>query len=167
LEENNLICTVSTDLKGADSPKKIFKSILKIFPEVEIDEQNHLEPSFPIEMEDKQVSFSCSNIDEFIEKISVQRILDTAMDAMTHNLSGNNTWFYISRQAALAGKIAFSLNHETPLGGKLKIELSKEDLPLWIEDITWHIGRDDIPRSVGDDYTMRKDGASREWFRKN
>ena len=167
MSQRDLFCRISTEIKGADSPKKIFAAILNIFPETEINEENTTEPSFPVEDEDQFVSLTCNNIEEFIEKISNQRILDTAMDAMTHNLNENDTWFYISRQAALANKIAFSLNHEFPLGGKIKIELSKEDLPLWIEDITWHIGRDEIPRHVGDDYTMRKDGLPREWFRKN
>ena len=162
-----LECLISTKIRGADSPQKIIQAISNIFPETDSETEEFTEPIFPLESEDFEISLRSENIDEFIEKITNQRILDTAMDAMTLNLIGNKTSFYLSRQAALANKVSFCLKNEDPLGGKIKIELTKNDLPLWIEDITWHSGREEIPRFIGDDYTMRKDGVAREWFGKN
>ena len=167
MSSEKIKCVISTKISGADSPEKILQSILNIFPEVDIGDEGLLEPSFPNKIETYQISFECNAIDEFIDKISKQRILDTALDAMSQNLHDTTTWFHISRQAALANKVAFNLRKEYPLGGTLKIELTKNDLPLWLEDITWHSGREEIPRFIGDDYSMRKDGLSREWFSKN
>lgn len=167
MADEELECLISTQIKGADSPQKIIQAISNIFPETDFENEEFTEPEFPLKNDNFEISLSCKNIDEFIEKITNQRILDTSMDAMTLNLRGNKTWFYLSRQAALANKVSFCLKNEEPLGGKLKIQLTKSDLPLWIEDITWHSGREEIPRFIGDDYTMRKDGVAREWFGKN
>ena len=167
MSSEKIKCLISTKIKGADSPEKILKSISNIFPEVDIENDELLEPSFPNKVEEYLITLECNKIDEFIDKISKQRILDTALDAMSHNLHDTSTWFQISRQAALANKVAFNLRNEYPLGGKFKIVLTKSDLPIWLENITWHSGREEIPRFIGDDYSMKKDGLSREWFSNN
>ena len=167
MTNDKIRCVISTKIQGADSPESIIQSILNIFPTVDIGSSELAEPSFPNKLKGYEISFECNTIDEFIDKISKQRILDTALDAMSHNLHDTSTWFHISRQAALANKVAFNLRNEYPLGGTLKVELTKDDLPIWLEDITWHSGREEIPRFIGDDYSMRKDGLSREWFSNN
>jgi hypothetical protein len=97
--------------------------------------------------------------------MKTQRILDTALDAMTMNLEFDTTVFDLSRQAAMAGKVAFALE-DVNLGGKLTVSLSGDDLELWIEQQTWHEGRNEIPRSAGDDLSMRRSGFPVEWFDK-
>ena len=39
-----------------------------------------------------------------------------------------------------------------------------DDLVEWIQEATWHSGRRDVPRVVGDELSMRSDGGVTEWF---
>ena len=55
--------------------------------------------------------------EHFLELLGGQRILDTALDAMSLNIHGDSTTFLISRQAALSGKVAFVLETEQTVGG--------------------------------------------------
>ncbi len=83
---------------------------------------------------------------------------------MSHNLFSNRTIFKISRQAALAGKVSFVLDNEFPLGGIFEIEVESENINAWIEEMTWHKGREEIPREINDELKMRRDGTSQDWF---
>ena len=80
-------------------------------------------------------------MDIFIQSVTSQRILDTAFDAMTMNINVNNTSFSISRQAAIKSKVSFVID-EKPLGGIIDIEIERENLEIWLEDETWHPGRE-------------------------
>jgi len=91
--------------------------------------------------------------------------LDTAFDVMTKNLKINYTFFSISRQSAMKEVISFIVQ-DAPLGGSMKIELEKENLEIWLEDQTWHPGRELIPRQVNDDLAMKVNGEPVEWFDK-
>ena len=82
----------------------------------------------------------------------------------SQNIDNETSSFKISRQAALAGKISFVLEHEFPLGGIFEIEIQSENITAWIEEVTWHKGREEVPREINDDLKMRRDGASQEWF---
>ena len=82
---------------------------------------------------------------------------------MTINLEQDYTNFHLSRQAAFAGKVAFVMD-EVPLGGVMEISLEGEGLGLWLEQITWHEGRNNVPRTLGDELTMDEDGSPVEWF---
>ena len=75
------------------------------------------------------------------------------------------TSFLISRQAALMGKVAFVLESERTVGGVINVLMESPDLTLWLQEATWHPGRRDVP-SVGDELSMRADGAVTEWFDK-
>ena len=46
----------------------------------------------------------------------------------------------------------------------MEVSLQGEDLGLWLEQVTWHEGRNNIPRSLGDDLSMDEDGTPVEWF---
>ena len=92
-----------------------------------------------------------------------QRILDTALDAMSKNLQDRTTVFELSRQAALAGIVSFPLPNEIPLGGVFTVTLVGDDLNDWLEAATWHAGRDSVPRTIGDDNTMAVDGEAATW----
>jgi len=102
-------------------------------------------------------------LDTLLETARNQRILDTALDAMTMELEGDSTGFALSRQAALAGKVSFVID-ERAIGGEMRIGLTGENLAVWLEEQTWHAGRNSIPRSVGDDLAMSDDGEPVEWF---
>ncbi|HJL58998.1 MAG TPA: hypothetical protein QF621_01475, partial [Candidatus Thalassarchaeaceae archaeon] len=108
--------------------------------------------------------FDGVDLTAYLSRIAELRILDTALDAMGTNLYQDETVFSISRQAALANKVAFVLNGERALGGTIEITLKGEKLAEWLEEETWHEGRIEMPRTVSDEYAMRRDGEVTEWF---
>ena len=85
------------------------------------------------------------------------------MDAMSANLSEDKSWFLLSRQAAIANKISFCLTNENVLGGTFFVELYGLELSGWIENATWHRGREIIPRRIGDEQAMNSDGTPVQW----
>jgi predicted RNA binding protein with dsRBD fold (UPF0201 family) len=91
------------------------------------------------------------------------RVLDTALDAMAMNADEEGTFFSLSRQSASIGKVSFVLE-ESPLGGTMEISLNGSEIILWLEQATWHNGRDIVPREVGDELAMSETGEATEWF---
>lgn len=156
---------VSTIVQPHEDPKKVILSVRNIFPDWSPTNEVG-KRSFPHEGSADVLFGNSQSLDKFLEAISEQRILDTALDAMTLDMEGGNlTDFSISRQAALVGKISFSLGERTT-GGTIEISIRGEDIDHWIEDITWHQGRSSIPRRAGDDLSMSEDGTPSEWFDK-
>ena len=151
---------VSSRLTGADSPNKVLQSIQKIFPGFTFPLDT--EPEFP-SAQDSIMAASAIPLDLFLDLIHSQRILDTALDAMSRDLVDKHTIFNISRQAALAGKVSFVMPNEYPLGGVITIEIEGEGLDDWLEAATWHKGRDVIPRQIGDEFQMTNSGESVTW----
>ncbi len=151
---------VSSKLQGADEPELVLESILAIFPDFTCGLPT--KPQFPSEQDDNLASDGVS-LGNFLELIHRQYILDTALDFMSKDLDNTGTIFHISRQAALAGKVAFPLLGESPLGGVITIEIGGENLEDWLEAATWHSGRDNIPRRIGDEFTMDEKGEAVTW----
>ena len=151
---------VSTTLAGADEPELVLDAVMTLFPDFTcgIPEK----PRFPTEQDDTLASEGVS-LDVFLAAIHKQYILDTALDHMSTNLDTSGTIFHISRQAAMVGKVAFPLRGESPLGGLITIEIGGENLEDWLEAATWHGGREDIPRKVGDELTMDDKGEAVTW----
>lgn len=151
---------VSTKLVGADDPEIVLDSILKIFPEFACGIPES--PKFPTEQNDIIASEGVS-LSTFLELLHNQSILDTALDSMSANLDQTGTVFDLSRQAAMAGKVAFPLPGDNPLGGVITVEIEGENLGDWLEAATWHSGRENIPRRIGDEFTMNSDGNAVTW----
>ena len=151
---------VSSKLKSADSPELVLESIQNIFPNFTCGLPD--KPSFPSNQDD---SLACQNVslENFISLLHKQSILDTSLDYMSRNITNNGTTFEISRQAALSGKISFPLPNDSPLGGVILVEITGPDIKDWLEAATWHDGRDNIPRQVGDDLSMNSDGDAVTW----
>ena len=101
-----------------------------------------------------------------LEAVRIQRVLDTALDVMSLELDGSSTGFSLSRQAALAGKVSFVVK-DRAIGGEMRVGLTGDGLAGWLEQQTWHAGRDSVPRSVGDELAMASDGEPVEWFDRN
>ena len=151
---------VSTKLSGADSPGIVMDALLKLFPDFTCGLPE--EPVFPriktMFLQQKGLS-----LETFLNAIHNQSILDTSLDFMSANLDASGTIFHISRQAAMAGKVAFPLPDDSPLGGVITIEIGGENLADWLEAATWHNGRENIPRRIGDEFTMDADGEAVTW----
>ncbi len=139
------------------------KAVQNIFPDFFI-ENVPGEEQFPVIRE--TVELTCEGLapDRLLELLAEQRILDTALDAMSLNLQATSTSFLISRQAAMSRKVAFVLDTERTIGGIIEVMLESEDLVDWLQEATWHPGRREIPRTVGDELSMRSDGSVTEWF---
>ena len=103
------------------------------------------------------------DFENFFSKIRESRILDTALDAMSMNLAQDESRFALSRQSAIVGKVSFVFEEDT-LGGTMEVLLKGKDLDIWLEQQTWHGGRNAIPRSIGDDLAMTSEGFASEWF---
>ena len=135
---------------------------MNVFPEVgRIPE--HLEPSFGSAI-DETWSFDDVSLKTFLHLLHEQRILDTALDTMANGLSENKTEFAIGRLAALAGKIAFPIPGETPLGGVFHITVEGSGIGDWLQAATWHPGRSQVPRSINDERAMEDDGEASTWL---
>ena len=156
---------VCTTIRPSDHAPSVADSLRTLFPELEPPEFK--ENVFPVTEKEMKWEFEEVDLSKFLERISELRILDTALDAMGANLYDNETVFSLSRQAALAGKVAFVLNDEKSLGGTIDITLRGDNLAAWIEESTWHEGRIEYPRSLSDDWSMHKDGEVSEWVDEN
>ena len=164
MSDEDIVVSCSTTLSGADDPMKVFDSLQKLFPEITDDELEDRYCTFPMPSEEVHWKFTNLDPTTILEKMAEERILDTALDAMSQSLHGDSTTFRVSRQAALANKISFCLTDEKPLGGSFSIKIKGRDLATWLEDVTWHKGRQMIPRQIGDEHRMAKDGSSRSRF---
>jgi predicted RNA binding protein with dsRBD fold (UPF0201 family) len=153
------ICTV---IDGAADPNLVLEALQNIFPDAEA--QLPESPTFPSNAATK-IELEGISLATYLEKLHHQRILDTAMDHMSRRIFDKRTTFDLSRQAALAGKVAFPIPGEMPLGGVITVELAGDDISDWIEAATWHRGRVSIPRNIGDDLRMRFDGDAITWHR--
>ena len=161
-KDEGIAVTVESLLTGADSPKKVADCIIKIFPEFNCSTPlSHPELGLAKEQIIRDDNLS---MNEFLMLLHKQQILDTALDSMSRELSAEQTYFQILRQAALSGKIAFNLPGEKPLGGLITIRLEGKNLKDCIEAATWHKGRDSIPRSIDDEMAMDDSGEATTWI---
>ncbi|MAH91087.1 MAG: hypothetical protein CMA11_04895 [Euryarchaeota archaeon] len=158
--DEGLSVLVSTKLSGADQPELVLDAVLRLFPEFTCGLPD--KPTFP-SMQDDILAAEGVSLGEFLDTIHKQAILDTSLDFMSANLDDTGTIFQISRQAAMVGKVAFPLPGDNPLGGVITVEIGGENLEDWLEAATWHRGREDIPRRIGDEFTMDDKGEAVTW----
>ena len=156
------VIIVSSIVRSHEDPIKVVESVRSIFPEWDPD--NALENSdFPIRRNSEEISGSVDSLDNLLSILRENRVLDTALDAMAMRADEEGTVFSLSRQSASIGKVSFNLG-DNPLGGTMEVSLSGPDIILWLEQATWHKGRDDVPREVGDEFAMSETGEASEWF---
>ena len=154
---------ISTKVNSFEILSKIEESIRVFFPSWKNNEYSENIERFPTKRVEFTLIDEIDSLEIFFQKIREQKILDTAFDVLTINLKNDKTNFSISRQSALSGKISFILGDKT-LGGTIDIFIEKRELGSWLEQQTWHIGRNIVPREIGDEYSMNSDGEPNEWF---
>jgi predicted RNA binding protein with dsRBD fold (UPF0201 family) len=157
------LVTVSTRVMPHESLEKCIGAVIRLFPDWQV-ESTVESNEFPIGR--KMAALECEGCapDAFLHQLAEQRILDTALDAMSIHLNRDSTWFQLSRQAANAGKIAFILEDEKPIGGVIHVRMQSPDMADWLEAATWHAGRREVPREIGDVLAMTRKGQVNEWF---
>ena len=156
------VIQVSTVVKSHDDPNKVVDSVRSIFPEWS--PKRTLEKSdFPLRRDSEEISGNVDSLDNLLAILRDNRVLDTALDAMAMQADEEGTVFSLSRQSASIGKVSFVLEGN-PLGGTMEVSLTGRDIVIWLEQATWHNGRDIVPREVGDELAMTEDGEASEWF---
>jgi len=152
---------ITTTLAGVDSPKKVMEALQNLFPDAS-KETMEGEPRMghPSKI---TWSFDDVSLGVFLHQLHEQRILDTALDAMSAEMSENTTTFSIARQAAVAGKISFPIPGDEPIGGVFRITISGKGLDDWLQAATWHSGRGQVPRHINDERSMGDDGEATTW----
>jgi len=153
---------VSTMVRTHEDPVKVVDSVRSIFPDWH-PEDVPVQSDFPVGREGKKIFGSVESIDNLLSILRENRILDTALDAMAMEADKEGTFFRLSRQSAFIGKASFVLGAD-PLGGSIEVTLNGPDIIIWLEQCTWHSGRENIPREVGDELAMSSSGEASEWF---
>ena len=136
--------TVSTCVSAHEIGDRCVEAVMKIFPDFSADNVPSA-TNFPVKRGDFEIVCEGVSPDLFLELLTEQRILDTALDAMSLNIQANSTSFLISRQAALSGKVAFVLETAQTVGGVIEITLECDGLADWIQEATWRSGRQEVP----------------------
>ena len=154
---------ISTDVSLGESVARVVDSGRNIFPEFSASE-NISPSSFPCGNQKISLQSEGMSLANFLGLAAQQRILDTALDSMSEHLIDDESKFSIARQAALAEKISFCRKGESVLGGVITITLRGLQLAEWIEEVTWHPGRDVVPRNVRDELSMGEDGEPITWI---
>jgi predicted RNA binding protein with dsRBD fold (UPF0201 family) len=152
---------ITTELCGADSPLKVRQALEQVFPEAPAQEPGP-EPEFGSGT-NQRWAYENVSLAQFLHLIHEQRILDTALDAMSLNLNNDTTEFSIARQAAIGGKISFPIPGEATLGGVIHVAIEGTGLADWLQAATWHKGRAQVPRQVNDEMAMNDDGEASTW----
>ena len=153
---------VSTVVRSHDDPGKVIDSVRSIFPEWSPNNPPELS-DFPIIRDSEEICGKVDSLDNLMSILRENRVLDTALDAMAMQADEEGTIFSLSRQSASIGKASFVLE-DSPLGGTMEVSLTGRDIVLWLEQATWHNGRDIVPREVGDELAMTETGEAAEWF---
>ena len=154
--------SISTLIRPHESPEKVIDSVISIFPEWIPDTVPNSE-GFPIKRGGIKISGRVDSIGNLISILRERRVLDTAMDAMAMEMEQGVARFRLSRQSSFVGKVSFAFQEMT-FGGTIDVELRGEDLEIWLEQQTWHNGREGVPRSTGDGFAMTAEGEPSEWF---
>jgi len=160
--DDGLRVRVSTRIRGADDPQRVSDAFRRLFPDAP--DVTWPPPAvYPTES-DNTVTVENVPLDTMMQCIRDQRILDTALDAMTIDIDNDTTSFGLERVAALAGKVAFGLPGHPPLGGTFEVCIEGPGLRDWLTAATHHDGRASVPRSIGDERAMAPDGEVSVWF---
>lgn len=88
-------------LHNTEDPEKVRSSILNIFPSAEI------------EVRDDHLRFTVEDNSVFLEILEDLQIRDTVVSILDRNLDGDNTEFFLNKQAALMKKVNFTDGNST------------------------------------------------------
>jgi predicted RNA binding protein with dsRBD fold (UPF0201 family) len=115
------------EVNPSEDPQKIQQLISNVLDDVEF---NITEDS--IKASSKQIE-SLSKIHESIQNHSSRRVY---WRFLSNNLDGNETWFYLNKQAAFANTVALCEHaNESPLG-PIKIVIRSKNIERIIEWLT-------------------------------
>jgi hypothetical protein len=123
----NISCKIEMfcSVNPSEDPTKIIKSILNIFPNSEIKNENFLISSH---------SKDLHSFEKIYEAIHSEKSQKTYTRNLENNLENNSTWFYLNKQAAYVEQVAICEEvGESPLG-PIKVILTSSNID---EIIDW------------------------------
>ena len=155
---------VATNLLPHEHPELVVAATQQFFPDWNPEE---IPPRsrFPSNSTPTRMISDVMSLNGIIENCRKNRILDTALDAMTLHSDGETTHFSLSRQAATVGRCSFVLE-DPPMGGCIDVTVTRENLDSYLTELTYHNGREEFPRYPNDDSSMNDDGSSSVWVSK-
>ena len=95
---------VATTLLPHEQPEIVVSATRSLFPDWN-PEEIPARRKYPTKANPIRLVSDVSSLEKLIENCKANRILDTALDAMSLNSDGDTTHFSLSRQAALAGRL--------------------------------------------------------------
>lgn len=155
---------VATTLLPHEQPEIVVSATRSLFPDWN-PEEIPARRKYPTKANPIRLVSDVSGLEKLIENCKANRILDTALDAMSLNSDGGTTHFSLSRQAALAGRCSFVIE-EAPVGGTIDVTLTCVNLDAYLAEVTYHTGREEYPRYPNDESSMNDDGSSSIWVSK-
>jgi len=107
---------VRAEVRRTESPEKVRRAVLNIFPEVRLEEAGG---------EIRGESGELRALSRFRELLRRQAVLDAARSVMRAGASGDVISFMLNKQAAYVGKVSFT-DGETPMG-PIVVRIRAED----------------------------------------
>lgn len=114
---------VIADVKSTENPEKVKNSILNIFPDIKVEEENN---------EIIGYSEEDSVLSRFIELIYSDAIRDSVNMVLKEGTKGTKISFSMNKQAAYAGRV--NLSRASPLG-PIKVKIYVENPYEFIDKI--------------------------------
>ena len=117
----NISCKIEMfcSVNPSEDPTKIIKSILNIFPNSEIKNENFLISSH---------SKDLHSFGKIYETIHSKKSQKTYTQNLENNLENNSTWFYLNKQAAYVEQIVICEKAEESPLGPIKVILTSSNI---------------------------------------
>lgn len=114
---------VRTPVRPSEDPEKVAAAVRNLFPEAETKHR------------DGELVASAGSLDRLEELLNQQRILDTARGVFLRSVAedGRTATFLVSKQAAAAGHVSFSVG-ESPLGD-IQVTVEAENVESLLREV--------------------------------
>ncbi len=104
--------TVETPLRPTESPEKVRRAVLNLFPKARLEEG-------------EGIRGPAGSLDRFAELLRRQRIRDSSREVLLGSIRGRRLVFHLNKQAAFAGRVSFSAHASL---GDIRVTVVSDDL---------------------------------------
>jgi uncharacterized protein len=115
------LVTVKAPCLPTESPEKVRKAILNLFPDSMVEEG------------DGAIVAKTGSLARFKELVRSHRIIDATRRILLRGKQGNSTSFMVNKQVAFVGKISY-VEERLPLGS-IEISIEDDDLDRLIDEV--------------------------------
>ncbi len=110
---------METPLRPTESPEKVRRAVLNLFPKTLLEEGESLRGRV-------------DSLDRFAELLRKQHIRDSSREVLLGSIRGRRLVFHLNKQAAFAGRVSFSAY--APLGD-IRVTVVSDDLPGLVREL--------------------------------